>query len=153
MAKALRRRQLTGCGSTSAAAGRHAPTLIARLAPWVTVTVLVAPLLFGLAGTILPAFGYLPALGGDRLTLAYFGELLARPGIVTSALLALFAGLATTAVALLVVMVFVAGWLGTRSLSRLQHLVSPLLSLPHAAAAFGLAFLQEAHDRVNDHHG
>lgn len=115
--------------------------LIPRLAPGVTLAILVAPLVFGLAGTILPAFGYLPALGGEHLTLAYFSALFAKPAIVASALLALMVGLATTAIALLIVMVFVAGWAGTRTLSRLQHLVSPLLSIPHAAAAFGLAFL------------
>ena len=36
---------------------------------------------------------------------------------------------------------FVASWAGTRAFGRLQHMVSPLLSVPHAAAAFGLAFL------------
>lgn len=140
MAEALRRGQLTVTGSTPGTE-RCAPMVIPRLAPWLTVAILLAPLLFGLAGTVLPAFGYLPALGGGHLTVAYFEALFAKPGIVASALLALFAGLATTALALLVVMVFVAGWAGTRSLSRLQHLVSPLLSVPHAAAAFGLAFL------------
>src|SRR5690606_3117025 len=41
----------------------------------------------------------------------------------------------------LFVMLFVAGWAGTRSFSRVQHLLSPLLSVPHTAAAFGLVFL------------
>lgn len=115
--------------------------LIARLAPGVTLAVLVAPIAFGLAGTILPAFGYLPALGGDSLTLSHFEALFARPGIFTSAILALSTGLVTTSISVVLVMVFIAGWAGTRSMSRLQHLVSPLLSIPHAAAAFGLAFL------------
>src|SRR5690606_9328864 len=39
------------------------------------------------------------------------------------------------------VAVFIAAWAGTGLFSRVQHLVSPLLSVPHAAAAFGLAFL------------
>jgi putative thiamine transport system permease protein len=39
------------------------------------------------------------------------------------------------------VMLFTAGYAGTRMFSRIQHLVSPLLAVPHAAAAFGLAFL------------
>ena len=113
----------------------------ARLAPALTVLVLVGPLLFGLAGTLLPAFGYLPALGGTRLTFRFFGELLASPGILRSALLALAAGVATTAIAFLVTLSFVASWAGTGTFARLQHMVSPLLSIPHAAAAFGLAFL------------
>ena len=38
-------------------------------------------------------------------------------------------------------MLFVAGWPARRVFARIQHLVSPLLAVPHAAAAFGLAFL------------
>src|SRR5262245_40536802 len=68
-------------------------------------------------------------------------NLLAQPGILSSSLVSFASGLATTAVSLTVVMFFVAGWAGTRTFSRVQHVISPLLSVPHAAAAFGLAFL------------
>jgi putative thiamine transport system permease protein len=114
---------------------------LARHAPALTLAVLLLPLGFGLGGTVLPAFGYLPALGGERLTLSYFAALFDRPAIWTSALMSLGTGLVTALVSLLVVMLFVAGWSGTRAFARLQHLVSPLLAIPHAAAAFGLAFL------------
>jgi putative thiamine transport system permease protein len=50
-------------------------------------------------------------------------------------------GFVTTATALALVMLIVAGWHGTRSFRLLERLLSPLLSVPHAAAAFGLAFL------------
>jgi putative thiamine transport system permease protein len=115
--------------------------MLSRLGPPLAVAVLAGPILCGLAGTVLPAFGYLPALGGTGFTLAHVERLLAQPGILMSALISLAAGLITTAVSLCVVMLFVAGWAGTRIFSRIQHLVSPLLSVPHAAAAFGLAFL------------
>jgi putative thiamine transport system permease protein len=115
--------------------------MLSRLGPPLAIAVLAGPILFGLAGTILPAFGYLPALGGTGFTLAHVEKLAAQPGIRMSALISLAAGLVTTAVSLGVVMLFVAGWAGTRIFSRIQHLVSPLLSVPHAAAAFGLAFL------------
>jgi putative thiamine transport system permease protein len=115
--------------------------MLARLGPPLTVTVLAGPILLGLAGTLLPAFGFLPALGGTDFTLAYMEKLAVQPGIFISATISLAAGLVTTAVSLGVVMLFVAGWAGTRAFSRIQHLVSPLLSVPHAAAAFGLAFL------------
>jgi putative thiamine transport system permease protein len=36
---------------------------------------------------------------------------------------------------------FVASDLGTATFSRVRRLISPLLSVPHAAAAFGLAFM------------
>ena len=38
-------------------------------------------------------------------------------------------------------MLVTAGWSGTRAFRLLERLLSPLLSVPHAAAAFGLAFL------------
>jgi len=115
--------------------------MLSRLGPPLTLAVLAGPVLAGLAGTLLPAFGYLPALGGETLTLDPFRQLLAQPGIWHSALLSLTAGVATAAAALGIVMLFLAGWAGTPAFSRLQHLISPLLSVPHAAAAFGLAFL------------
>jgi putative thiamine transport system permease protein len=67
--------------------------------------------------------------------------LMAMPGIFRSALLSLMTGLASAAISLAIVMFFVAGWAGTRSFARVQSMMSPLLSVPHAAAAFGLAFL------------
>ncbi|WP_156373589.1 MULTISPECIES: ABC transporter permease [unclassified Rhizobium] len=99
------------------------------------------PVLLGLIGTIAPAFGYLPALGGNHLTVEPFRMLLTEPHLLRSALISLTTGLVTTAVSLVLVMLFTAGYAGTRTFSRIQHLVSPLLSVPHAAAAFGLAFL------------
>ena len=115
--------------------------MLIRLGPPLAIFLLAGPIVAGLAGTILPAFGYLPALGGTAPTLAPIAELFAQPGIRMSAALSLGVGLATTAVSLAIVMFFVAGWSGTKMFARVQHLVSPLLSVPHAAAAFGLAFL------------
>jgi putative thiamine transport system permease protein len=115
--------------------------MLTRLGPPLAIALLAGPILFGLLGTLLPAFGYLPALGGTELTLAHMRNLFAQPGILTSSLVSLASGLATTAVSLAVVMFFVASSVGTRTFARIQHLISPLLSVPHAAAAFGLAFL------------
>ena len=95
----------------------------------------------GLAGILLPAFGYLPALGGNALTLDPWRAVFVTPGIWTSIGLSLATGLVTTAVSLAAVVVFVAGWQSSRLFSALTHLISPLLAMPHAAAAFGLAFL------------
>ena len=115
--------------------------MLTRLGPPLAVLLLAGPILAGLAGTLLPAFGYLPALGGERLTLEPFRQLAAEPGIVRSAMLSLGTGLAATLASVSVVALFLAGWSGTRTFARVQHLISPLLSVPHAAAAFGLAFL------------
>lgn len=112
-----------------------------RLVPPLAVFVLVGPILFGLGATLLPAFGYFPSLGGTGLSLDPFIRLLGRPGLYHSAAISLICALATTLVALLSVAIYVAGWSGTPIFQKMQHLVSPLLSVPHAAAAFGLAFL------------
>jgi putative thiamine transport system permease protein len=99
------------------------------------------PVLAGLAGTIGPAFGFLPVLGGDHLTLDHFADLAAQPHLWRSSLVSFATAIVTTGLSLVIVMLFTAGYAGTRMFSRIQHMVSPLLAVPHAAAAFGLAFL------------
>ena len=74
-------------------------------------------------------------------SLDHFRQLFDEPGIWSSAMISLGSGLATTAVSLGIVLFFVAAFAGTPLFRRIQHLISPLLSVPHAAAAFGLAFL------------
>jgi putative thiamine transport system permease protein len=115
--------------------------ILSRFGPPVTIALLAGPILFGLAGTLLPAFGYLPALGGEEFSLAHFRELAAVPGIVRSSLISLAAGVITAAISLAIVMLFVGSWHGTPSFRAVGKALSPLLSVPHAAAAFGLAFL------------
>ncbi|MBW6389817.1 ABC transporter permease [Billgrantia antri] len=112
-----------------------------RLAPLLIVTLLVGPILAGLAMALLPAFGYLPALGGHGFSLDPWRQLLAQPGLARSVGVSFASGLFTTAVSLAVVLLFLAGVSGSRLDRWIRRLVAPLLSLPHAAAAFGLAFL------------
>ena len=112
-----------------------------RYAPLLAIVMLSGPILFGLLATLLPAFGYFPALGGNELTTGYFAALFAQPGLWRSAWISLSAGLITTLVSLALVIAFFAAWSNTRFFARVQHLVSPLLSIPHAAAAFGFAFM------------
>lgn len=112
-----------------------------RLAPVLAIAVLTLPVAAGLLGTLLPAFGYFPALGGERLSLAPFEMVLAQPGLLRSSLIALFAGVVTAAVSTGLVALFVGAWSQTRTFRFIQSLVSPLLAVPHAATAFGLAFM------------
>lgn len=109
--------------------------------PALTLFFLIGPVLAGLTGVLLPAFGVLPSLGGTSLTLDYFQNVLSTPGVIRSSFLSLAVGLVTTAISLGIVMLLIACWHGTRFFKLLQNLLSPLLSVPHAAAAFGLAFL------------
>jgi len=102
---------------------------------------LAIPVVAGLAGTLLPAFGYLPAIGAGSLSLSAFQSLFAQPGIWMSLGLSLLTGLAATGISLAVVLLFTAAWSSTRAFGLMRRFLSPLLSVPHAAAAFGLAFL------------
>jgi putative thiamine transport system permease protein len=109
--------------------------------PGLTLILFLGPILVGLLGTLLPAFGYLPVLGGEQFTLEPWRRLLAAPGIETSVGLTLSSGFLATALALaLTVLVFAAGQ-GTRALTLAKRGMTPLLAVPHLAAAVGLAFL------------
>lgn len=109
--------------------------------PMLTLLAMLGPVAAGLYGTVLPAFGHLPAAGLQGPNLDAFRALAAWPGLPRAAALSLTTGLATTVIALSIVMLLTAGWSGTRAFRAMERLLSPLLSVPHAAAAFGLAFL------------
>ncbi|MBK1634612.1 ABC transporter permease [Rhodovulum adriaticum] len=112
-----------------------------RAAPALTLILMLGPVAAGLLGTLAPALGVLPALGGVRPGLTPFDTLLHWPGLPRAVGLSLGTGLAATAISLAVVVLFVAGWQGGRAMRGLERLLAPLLSVPHAAAAFGIAFL------------
>ncbi len=109
--------------------------------PALTVALLLLPVAAGLAGTLLPAFGILPAIGRAAPGLDAFGPLLDWPGLAAASRLSVVTGLAATALSLAVTALILASWSGTRVFGAIRRALSPLLSVPHAAAAFGLAFL------------
>ncbi len=112
-----------------------------RLLPALTLLAMLGPVVAGLWGTVLPAFGHLPAAGLTGPSLDPFRELFAWGGLGAASRLSLTTGLVATALSLGIVALITAGWSGTRTFRALERLLSPLLSVPHAAAAFGLAFL------------
>lgn len=103
-----------------------------RWAPRLTLALLILPVTAGLLGTLLPAFSN--NSNGLRALLDW-------PGLPSAALLSLTSGVAATALSLAITLVLVASLWGTRVFTLIQHLLAPLLSVPHAAAALGLAFL------------
>jgi putative thiamine transport system permease protein len=117
------------------------PTVALRTIPLITLILFIGPVAAGLIGTILPAFGYLPALGGNRFSLDPVREMLLAPGIYNSIRLSFFTGLATTIISLALVILFCASWHGTRLFTKIQRVLSPFLSVPHVTIAFGLSFL------------
>ena len=64
--------------------------------PAATLLLFLTPVAAGLLGTLLPAFGWLPALGGDQFGLAPWRELLAAPGLAQSVRLSLASGIVAT---------------------------------------------------------
>jgi putative thiamine transport system permease protein len=114
---------------------------VLRYLPALTVALFLGPVVAGLLGTLLPAFGYLPVLGGDEFSLEPWRSLLAAPGLWPAVQVTLTSGFASTAIALaLTVLVFAAGH-GTAALTRIKRGMVPLLAVPHLALAVGLAFL------------
>lgn len=111
------------------------------LLPVLTVLVMLGPVAAGLWGTVLPAFGHLPAAGLTGPNFDPITDLFAQPGIWKSALLSVTTGIGSTLIALIFVTLLTAAWSGTKVFRALERMLSPLLSVPHAAAAFGLAFL------------
>lgn len=112
-----------------------------RLAPALIIALLVLPVGAGLVMVLLPAFGYLPALGGHHASLAPWQTLFTQPGLGRSVAVSFASGLVSTAMALMMVVLFLAASRGTWLDRGIRRLVSPLLAIPHAAVAFGFAFL------------
>lgn len=112
-----------------------------RLAPGLTIALLIVPVAAGLIAALLPAFGYFPPLGGMGFSLDAFAAVFNTPGIGRSIFLAAFAGLASPLIALGLTFILLACVWDTKGLNAVRRLVAPLLSVPHAAAAVGLAFL------------
>ena len=122
---------------TAAASSAH----WGRVAVVAFILVFIAPVAIGLAGTVLPAFGILPELGGTRFTLDPWRQLFQVPGLARAAALSLATGLATAALSFSIVIGLAAYWHGTATFEAIRRVLSPLLSVPHVALAIGLAFL------------
>ena len=125
----------TGNGASPRRAGllRHAPAL--------TLALFLVPIGAGLIGTWLPAFGYLPALGGTELSLAPWRELFSHPAVPGAVRLTLISGIVASAASLGLVIAFLATCHETRLFRGLRRVLAPVLAVPHVAIAIGLAFL------------
>ena len=117
---------------------------------WLIVLAFSAPLAAGLLGTLLPALGLLPSLAppnvsspsGSSASLgAGFAAILADPRALPAALLTLKSGIVATLLALALVLLTLVSVHGTRWWRLVTASLPPLLAVPHAAFAVGLAFL------------
>ena len=81
---------------------------VIALFPVLTVAAFLLPIAAGLAGTLLPAFGYLPAIGGNAFSLDPWRRLIAYPGITTSVMTSLSTGVSATIISVALAISFCA---------------------------------------------
>ncbi len=112
-----------------------------RLAPVITLALLLGPIGLGFAWTVLPAFGHMPSIGAVGITLDPWRTLFATPGLSDTMRVTVTAGLAATCLSLILAAGFCAVAAGSRTFAKLSRLVAPLLATPHSAIALGFAFL------------
>ena len=112
-----------------------------RFVPGLTLLLFLGPIAAGLIGTLLPAFGYLPVLGGHSVSLAPWQDLFNAPGLLKSVGLSLLTGVGSTVIAFGLTILVFAGGHGTVIFSRAKRAMTPLLAVPHLSMAVGLAFL------------
>lgn len=99
------------------------------------------PIGTGLWQTASAAFGVLPAIGANDFGVGPWKELFALPGVATAIGLSLFSGVTTTALSLILAVMFCAIANDRIPRARLARALSPILAAPHASMAIGLAFL------------
>jgi len=95
------------------------------------------PILLGVAGTLLPAFGLL----GNIATGNGFVDVIADPRLASAFLLSLKTGIIATALVLAMTLMSLVCVHGTRLWRLLSAALPPVLAVPHAAIAVGLLFL------------
>jgi len=111
------------------------------LAPALTLAAFLLPVVAGVAGTLLPAFGWLPALGGHTLGLEPWLELRSAPGFATAWWTSVATGWTATLLSVVLAVAVVASVHHRPWAVRLGEWMAPLLAMPHAALAIGFAFL------------
>ena len=107
----------------------------------VVVLGLMAPIALGLWQTARAAFGILPALGRDSLSLEPWRALTALPAFGTSLRLTLVTGFGSTLLALVLATGLCATLHARLKSGTAARLLTPFLATPHAAMAVGLAFV------------
>ncbi len=108
-----------------------------RLLTGAMLILFVVPITLGMAGTVLPAFGYMPTLAPGN----GFLDVVSDSRFPRAVLLTLFTGLSATALVLLLSIIALVSLHRSRLWSWLSAAMPPLLAVPHAAIAVGLVFL------------
>lgn len=119
-----------------------------RALPVLIGALFVLPLVVGLIGTALPAFGLMPSLapspgldGRGSSPWQAFAAITGDPRFAPSIRLTLKTGIAATVIVLALVLLTLVSVHGSRWWRWVTASLPPLLAVPHAAFAVGLAFL------------
>ncbi len=112
---------------------QHAATLVAVL--------FLAPVVVGVSGAFLPAFGYIPELGQQEFNLNAWWQLIETPGLARMLNLTLTSGIGATFLSLIIAFSFVSAAWNHRWWIQAERWLSPILSAPHVAYAVGFSFL------------
>lgn len=116
-------------------------TRLASASPSLLLILLIFPVLGGLIGVLLPAMGWIPAINQTSLGLQGFSALWQTPGIDRMIALSVATGLIGTLLAFISAIMILAAFFNSVWLTRIERLLSPILVIPHAAAAIAVGFL------------
>ncbi len=119
----------------------EARSIIFRTLAIAILVIASAFLLSGLFGVILPALGVFPVLDKTELTFDHLRHALAIPGVFQAIGLSLGSGFLATAISCAATLFFLANLSSSKRLAQVLNIGAPFLAVPHAAAAFGLAFM------------
>ncbi|WP_227681748.1 ABC transporter permease [Psychrobacter glacincola] len=116
-------------------------TRIVSLSPTFLLLLLILPVLGGLVCVLLPAFSWVPALEQTTVSLQGFHDLWQTPGLTQMVALSIATGLISTLFAFVMTLMILAAFFNSVWLTRIERLLSPILVIPHAAAAIAVGFL------------
>lgn len=114
---------------------------LVTLSPNLLLMLLILPVLGGLIGVLLPALGWIPAINQTSIGLQGFSSLWQTPGITQMIALSMTTGLVSTLLAFITAIMILAAFFDSAWLTRIERLLSPILVIPHAAAAIAVGFL------------
>ena len=109
--------------------------------PTVVTLLFLVPVLAGLAGAVFPAFGYMPVLGFETISLNFWHELWGTPKLANMLFLTLSTAVISTLISLLLALGVVTTAWGRPLWHKTERWLSPVMAAPHVALAFGLAFV------------
>lgn len=111
------------------------------LTPWITTAIFMGPVVVGLIGTWLPAFGWFPAIGQQNLSVQPWVDLWNHPSFYGALMKTLWTGLGASLLALMLTLLILIGLYPSKRFNLIEKILAPILSIPHAAFAIGLGFL------------